>query len=100
MRRNKYNAQICEADGQRFRSKKERNYYLRLKEMQSNGEILYFWSQVCFRLTGGIKYYVDFMVHYPNGDLRFIDVKGHKTQVYKLKKKLVEAETPYKIEEV
>ena len=37
------------------------------------------------------KYRADFKVFYADGTMKIIDVKGFKTPVYKLKKKLVEA---------
>jgi hypothetical protein len=36
-------------------------------------------------------YYADFKVVYENGDLEYEDVKGFRTEIYKLKKKLVKA---------
>lgn len=47
------------------------------------------------------KYLVDFAVEYGDGRVEFVDVKGVQTDIYKLKKKLVEAQfAPIKIKEV
>lgn len=35
------------------------------------------------------KYIADFKVQYPDGRIEYEDVKGFKTDIYKLKKKLV-----------
>lgn len=37
----------------------------------------------------GIKYYADFVVTYADGHREVIDVKGMRTEVYKIKKKLL-----------
>lgn len=85
----KYKAKKAEADGITFHSTKERNYYLRLKDMQARGEINFFLMQVPFRLPGGIKYLLDFMIFHPSGTIEFIDVKGYLTQTAKIKIKQV-----------
>ena len=99
-KRDKYNrspVQERTADGIIFDSKKEMNYYLRLKLDQ---DVLYFLRQVPFHLPAGIKYLADFIVFYKNGTYDIIDCKGMKTAMYKLKKKQVEALYPIKIKEV
>lgn len=45
-------------------------------------------------------YKLDFLVTYANGTTKHFDVKGYRTPVYKLKKKLVEAIYKIKIIEV
>lgn len=42
----------------------------------------------------GIKYYADFVVTYVDGHKEVVDVKGVRTDVYKLKKKLLLAKYP------
>lgn len=46
------------------------------------------------------KYLLDFAVEYADGHVEYIDVKGVKTDIYRLKKKLVEACYPIKITEI
>jgi len=46
------------------------------------------------------KYVLDFKVTYEDGRVEYVDVKGVKTSIYALKKKLVEALYGIKIKEV
>lgn len=86
----KYRAKKAEADGITFHSIKERNYYLRVKDMQQRGEIKWFLMQVPFRLPGNVKYLLDFLIMKTDGQLQYIDVKGFLTQVAKIKLKQVQ----------
>lgn len=43
-----------------------------------------------------ITYVGDFLIHWKNGQETVIDVKGHETEVFKLKKKLFEYQYPDK----
>lgn len=54
--------------------------------------------QVPLRLPANIKYLVDFQVFYPDGTVRYIDIKGVMTPLSSLKIKQVEAIYPIKIE--
>ena len=92
-----------------FDSEKERNYYLILKDRERRGEISQLSRQVPFEIQPdfvtpdgqkirAIVYYADF-VYYEGGRLHIIDVKGYKTEIYKLKKKLLAYQGFY-IEEV
>ena len=56
--------------------------------------------QVPFHLPGGVKYILDFLIFWANGEVTFVDVKGMKTAIYILKKKQVEDLYKIKIEEV
>ena len=98
--KHKYHAQRTEIDNINFASKKEANYYGKLKILQNAGEILFFLCQVPFHLPGKITYRIDFMEFWKNGDIRFTDVKGMRTQIYIMKKKLVEANYPIIIQEI
>ena len=98
--RHKYNAVRTERDGFKFDSKKEAKYYDDLKLLQQSGELLFFIRQVPFHLPGNVRYVLDFVEFYKNGDVRFVAVKGMITPTYSMKKKLVEASYPIKIEEV
>ena len=98
--KHKFRATPCESDGIKFSSKKEAARYAALKLLQQNGGVLFFLRQVPFHLDGGVKYLVDFVVFWSNGDITFEDVKGFKTPMYIMKKKLVEAKYPIKITEI
>lgn len=98
--RHKYNNVRTEKDGMKFDSKKEARYYEQLKSETVAGKVLFFLRQVPFHLAGGVKYVCDFLVFYVDGRCAFIDVKGLKTAMYKVKKRLVEAAYPVTIEEV
>lgn len=95
----KFNAQPTELDGIKFSSKKESRYYLDLVLARRSGELLFFLRQAPFHLPGGVRYVVDFVEFWKNGDVRFVDVKGHKTSEYVAKKKIVEALYPVQITE-
>lgn len=98
--RHKFRNIITEADGWKFSSKKEARYYEQLKLKQAAGEVLFFLRQVPVHLSGGVRYVVDFLLFNTDGSCRFIDVKGMKTAMYIVKKKLAEAQYPIRIEEV
>ncbi|MGY8872191.1 MAG: DUF1064 domain-containing protein [Pseudomonadales bacterium] len=93
----KYNAVKVTIDGITFDSKAEGARYslnkLRIQQRQLSYQLL----QVPFRLPGGIKYIVDFVEFHPDGSYLYIDVKGKVTQMFKTKKKQVEALYPVKI---
>lgn len=102
-RTNKYNNKKPLVDGIKFDSKKEARFYEDLKLQMAAGEVQEFELQPKFvllekdkdRVTGrGIKYIADFKITYSDGSVEVVDVKGHKTQVYKLKKKLLLAKYP------
>jgi len=61
------------------------------------GEVKYFLRQVPFDLVGGVKYRVDFMEVWADGSIHWIDVKGFKTQTYRMKRRMVEASYPVRI---
>ena len=86
-----------ECDGIKFQSKKEAKYYRELLCRVHAGEVKYFLRQVPFHLKGGVKYLVDFMEVMADGKIRYVDVKGYKTKIYEVKRKLVEAVYPVKI---
>jgi hypothetical protein len=99
----KYNAKKVIVDGITFDSKKESKRYLELKQMQENGEIHDLQLQVPFELIPSfeividgkkrkrrrMEYIADF-VYYINNTKIVEDVKGRKTEVYKIKKKIFE----------
>lgn len=95
-------------DGTVFASKHEMLRYEDLSLMRDapagtfseDGTVRYFLRQVPFHLPGGVKYLLDFMVFWADGSITYEDVKGMRTEMYKLKKKQVEALYPIKITEV
>lgn len=97
--RHKFNAVRTEVDGISFSSKKEAAYYSMLLLRQKAGEVLFFLKQVPLHLPGNVRYVVDFQEFHADGTVHFVDVKGLKTEQYKMKKKMVEAIYPISIEE-
>ena len=67
---NKYHAKRTMVDGIRFHSKKEADYYCKLKLAQKTGEVIRFEMQVPFEICKGRKYLVDFIVYYKNNFLK------------------------------
>lgn len=96
----KYGNRKVEVDGFTFDSAKEARYYGDLKIRQRAGEVVMFLQQVPFHLPGSTKYIADFLVFLADGTVEVIDVKGVRTDVYKLKKRQVEALYPVTIKEV
>ena len=105
----KYKNKKVEYKGIKFDSKKEYLRYLVLEDMQRKGEIEGLQLQVPFVLIPpfqlnnikykGIKYIADF-VYKKDGKLVVEDVKGMKTDVYKIKKKLMAYMHKVEIKEV
>jgi hypothetical protein len=88
----KYHAHPVSIDNIRFDSKAESRRYLELKTLQQAGEISGLEIHPCYPLeVCGHKigrYEADFS-YIINGRLVVEDVKGVKTDVYRLKKKLM-----------
>lgn len=95
----KFGAVICEADGIKFRSKKERKRYLELMALKQAGDVKYFLRQTPFHLPGNTKYTSDFMVFWADGEVTHEDVKGFKTPAFIRAKKQVESLYPVRIVE-
>jgi hypothetical protein len=97
--RNKFNAKKTEYNGIIFDSKKEANYCATLDKLKNAtspaDKVIDYERQVKFPVeVMGRKictYKLDFKVTYGDLSVKYIDVKGMKTPVYNLKKKLVEA---------
>jgi hypothetical protein len=109
---NKYHNKKITIDGILFDSKREGNYYTKLKLMQNAGLIWNLELQKKYILQASftfndkkireISYYADFVYEDKDG-LHVIDVKGGnatKTDVYKLKKKLFIKKYGIDIEEI
>ena len=96
--RHKFNAQITERNGIKFRSKKEAAYYDMLCLLKKEGKVIMFLRQPMFDLPGGTKYTADFLIFYNDGTCQVIDVKGYDTPQGKMKRKMVESLYHVKIE--
>lgn len=92
---NKYNARKTEVDGITFDSKKEAKRYCELKLMEKAGIISELILQPRYNIEIDGQYIcfykADFSYNDENTNLVVEDVKGMKTPVYNLKKKLVKA---------
>jgi len=97
-KKNKLNARITIVDNIKFQSEKEANFY---RELKQDPSVLFFLRQIPIRFKSGITYWIDFLVFYRDLSYKFVEVKGFKTRVYKMKRKLVESEYPdIKVEEI
>ena len=94
MKPSKYRAVKTVVDGVTFASKREAARYLELKLMERGGIISDLHLQEPYAMVvNGVKickYYADF-VYMEAGQLVCEDVKGMRTQVYNLKKRLMQA---------
>lgn len=97
-KRSKYRNTPTSIDGIRFDSKREARLYEQLKLQREAGSVDYFLRQVPIHLPDGTRYVCDFLVFYPDKSHRYLDAKGHKTAVFKLKKRGVEHHYPIEIE--
>ncbi len=90
----KYHAVRVEMDGIKFDSVKEAKRYKQLQLLERAGEIQNLRMQVPFILFEknkygrAIKYIADF-VYEENGQTIVEDTKGYKTDVYKLKRRIM-----------
>lgn len=95
--RSKYHARKTTVDGITFDSKREADRYLVLKSMEENGNIENLRRQVRYELIPAfdvdgkhyrpVSYVADF-VYMADGKEVIEDVKGMRTDVYRLKSKL------------
>lgn len=97
----KYHNEKITYQGETFDSKKEFEYYLLLKDREKRGEIIDLQRQVPLEIQPGfimpdgkkirpITYLADFV--YTDAktlERKVIDVKGFRTEIYNLKKKLL-----------
>ena len=102
----KYNAIKTTVDGITFDSRKEASRYTELKLLSQSGEIRELRRQVPFELIPkrgklrAIRYIADFVYADNHGNDIVEDVKGMKTQVYKLKKRMMLEKYGIEIQEV
>lgn len=94
-RRGKYNARKTEIDGYVFDSRREANRYSELKLIEAAGEIKSLELQIPYPCIVNeqlvCKYIADFRYKLPSGRVVVEDAKGYKTDLYRLKNKLVRA---------
>ena len=99
--KSKYHAKPTIIDNIRFASQKEAKYYSELKLLVRAKEVIKFELQPKFDIIiNGKKcgfYKADFKVYFSSGIIEVWDVKGFKTPVYALKKKIIEAMYSIKI---
>lgn len=108
IRRSKYNNKKTFYNGVEYDSKREAEFAMQLdllaKASDLSQRVVRVERQVPFQVVVNdkkiCKYVADFEVDYADGHSEVIDVKGFKTDVYRLKKKLVEAQFGVKIREV
>lgn len=100
MIKHKFNAIRTTVDDIGFSSRKEAARYCELKLLQQSGEVVFFLIQVPIRLPGKVKYICDFQVFWADGTVTFEDVKGVRTDMFVLKKKMVEEIYPITIVEI
>lgn len=107
----KYHNKKVSYDGYTFDSIKEKNYYIKLKILEKAGKIKELELQKEFELQPSFKlnnktnrkitYKADFTYKTTEDNkIHVIDVKGFKTDVYRLKKKLFEYRYGIEIEEI
>ena len=107
----KYHNKKVEYDGYTFDSIREKNYYIKLKLLEKAGKIKELELQKEYELQPSYKlgnktsrkitYRADFTYKSTKDDkLHVIDVKGFRTEVYRLKKKLFEYKYKIEIEEI
>ena len=96
--KHKFNAKKVKVGQEKYDSKLEYAYKLHLDKLIKNGAVLFYLKQTPIHLPGGTKYICDFLVFYTTGEVKFIDVKGMETDVFKIKKREIEAIYPFEIE--
>jgi len=102
--KSKFNNKKTIIDGIKFASQKEAAHYQKLKLMESAHLITNLSLQYTFKFEYMgktlFRYIADFVYDDILGKQHVIDVKGFRTPIYRLKKKLVEAFKNIIIEEV
>lgn len=107
----KYHNKKVEYDGYTFDSIREKNYYIKLKLLEKAEKIKELELQKEYELQPGFKlnnktsrkitYRADFTYKTVYDDrIHVIDVKGYRTDAYRLKKKMFEYRYRIEIEEI
>lgn len=109
---NKYGAKSVTIDGHVFPSHREAEYYLLYKSMLQHKQLIKLELQPKFTLQPGfvnregkkvkpITYKADFLLTFPGGRQKVIEVKGYSTKDYQLRRKMFEYKfKDYEFEEV
>lgn len=107
MPKSKYGNKKMTIDGITFDSIAEAKYYEQLKWLKEANQIKdfilqpRFLLQESFRKNGKtfrkIEYVADFEIHNLDGSIEIIDVKGHETKEFLIKKKLFEKRYEYSL---
>ena len=89
-------------DGILFHSKAEARRWsiLQLARVACELRPPYVLRQVPFHLPGEVQWRADFVVFWADGRVTFEDVKGHRTDIYRTKRKMVEAMYGIRITEI
>ncbi|HBZ09147.1 MAG TPA: hypothetical protein DEO65_04555 [Bacillus bacterium] len=105
--RSKYKNRKREIDGIVFDSVAESKYYEQLKWLEANKQILFFRIQPRYLLQEAfekdgkthrkIDYIADFEIHHKDGTIEVVDVKGVKTDVFRIKEKMFHKRYPHKL---
>ena len=91
-KKSKYGNQVTEVAGKKFDSRKEARFFLQLQQDPTVKSIR---TQVKYELIPkqqgerACSYVADFVVEYHDGRTVVYDVKGMKTDVYRIKRKLM-----------
>lgn len=87
----KYRNIRVEWNGRKFDSKAECNWAKQFEALKKQGtikEIIYQPRYELLPKPNKITYVADFEIHWANGEVETVDVKGFKTAVFKLKEKM------------
>ena len=105
----KYHSEKTFVDGIRFDSKKEARRYIVLKMMEDMGEITGLRRQVKFTLINGKRWsdghkhrdtvYIADFVYTENGVIVVEDVKGFRTDAYRIKRELMKEKYNIEVKE-
>lgn len=106
-KRSKYGNRKVDLDGHTFDSQMEARYYQQLKWLKQAKQIKDFKLQPRFTLLEAfekdgekhrkIEYVADFKVEHLDGSVEIVDVKGHETKDFLIKKKLFHYRYPHKL---
>jgi DNA-binding transcriptional regulator YiaG len=92
----KYRNKKTEVNGILFDSKAESEYYVHLMELKTIGVVKEFTLQPkyevlpAFHGQKAVHYIADFRIEYNNGSVYIVDIKGHETAEFKIKRKMYE----------
>lgn len=110
VKQSKYKNKKAKYKNIEFDSMKEMSWYIKYELMEKSGSIkdlqrqVKFELQPSFKLNGktirAINYYADITYIGKDNKLHVIDIKGMRTEVYKLKKKMMAYKYNIEIEEI